>query len=300
MRLDRLLGIVTVLLRNDRVTAPSLAERFEVSRRTIGRDIDALCQAGIPIITYQGGNGGISVAEGFRLEKGMLTTDELMSIIAGLKGIGSVLDQTQVERTLAILSANQNTVISLREPMMINLASYHQGSLSDKITLIKKAIHEQCLVSFDYFYEKGETGRTIEPYCIVFQWAAWYVFGYCLKRQDFRLFKLMRLWNVSLCAESFVPREIPLEKGDFGMQFADDLTLVALFDPVAKYRLIETYGPNCYTEEEGMLRLEVKYSNRTYILGWLLSFGDQVQVLEPLEMIEAIEQTAQKIIKRYS
>lgn len=73
MKLDRLLGILTLLLQNDRITTPYLAERFEVTRRTVSRDIDALCRAGIPIVTHQGFGGGISIAEGFRLDKSVLT-----------------------------------------------------------------------------------------------------------------------------------------------------------------------------------------------------------------------------------
>src|SRR5215469_11482825 len=100
MKLDRLLGILTVLLQNDRITAPELAEKFEVNRRTIGRDIDTLCRAGIPVVTHQGIGGGISIAEGFKLDKSILTSDELSGIIAALKGIGSVSDQSRIERTL--------------------------------------------------------------------------------------------------------------------------------------------------------------------------------------------------------
>src|SRR5215510_12130999 len=106
MKLDRLIGILTSLLQNDpghangRVTAPELAEKFEVSRRTIGRDIDTLCMAGIPVVTYQGSGGGISIADGFKLDKSVLTADELSGIIAALKGIGSVSQQPYIERTL--------------------------------------------------------------------------------------------------------------------------------------------------------------------------------------------------------
>jgi len=114
MKLDRLLGILTILLKNDRVTAPQLAEKFEVTRRTIGRDIDAICQAGIPIVTHQGGGGGISIADGYKLDKSILTADELSSMIAALKGIGSVSEKSQVERTLDKLSANKDTVVDIR------------------------------------------------------------------------------------------------------------------------------------------------------------------------------------------
>ena len=124
MKIDRLLGILTVLLQNTRVTAPYLAEKFEVNRRTIGRDIDTLCQAGIPIITHQGTGGGISIAEGFKLDKRLLTTDELTGIIAALKGIGTLSEQSRIERTLDKLGANSDSVVSLHEPIVIDLASY--------------------------------------------------------------------------------------------------------------------------------------------------------------------------------
>jgi len=133
MKLNRLLGILTVLLQNDLVTAPELARKFEVNRRTIGRDIDALCQAGIPIATRQGIGGGISIAEGFRLNKNVLTADELSGIIAALKGIGSVSEQPGVERVLDKLHANTGAVISMREPAIIDLASHYKGQLTEKV-----------------------------------------------------------------------------------------------------------------------------------------------------------------------
>lgn len=300
MKLDRLLGIVTILLQKDRVTAPYLAEKFEVTRRTIGRDIDALCQAGIPIITQQGGGGGISIAEGFKLDKSILTTDELTGIIAALKGIGSVSEKSNLERTLDKLSVNRDAIVSLREPIVIDLASHNKGSLTEKIELIKKSIREQRMIEFDYYYEKGMTHRRIEPAFVIFQWAAWYVFGYCTMRQEFRIFKLMRLWDLQLCTETFTPREIPSEKRDFNEHLSDDKKLIALFEPMVSYLLIETYGLHCYTEtEEGLLRLETGYTNRDFIISWLLGFGDKVKVLEPIDMGEEIKRIAAIINSKY-
>ena len=300
MKLDRLLGILTILLQNDRVTAPYLAERFEVTRRTIGRDIDALCQAGIPIVTHQGGSGGISIAEGFRLDKSVLTADELTGIIAALKGIGSVSEKSHMERLLDKLSAHKDAVVSLREPIIIDLASHHKGSLTEKIELIKQAVQEQRIISFDYYYVKGETHRRIEPYFVIFHWMAWYVFGYCLDRQDWRMFKLARLWTLALCPETYALREIPPEKRDFSAHFPDDNQLVALFHPSAKYQLIETYGLHCFTEEEdGWLRLAVGYTNPDYTISWLLGFGDKVKVLEPEWVAKELCAIAQKIMNQY-
>ncbi|MBU5428277.1 YafY family transcriptional regulator [Tissierella pigra] len=300
MKIDRLLGILTILLQNDRVTAPYLAEKFEVTRRTIGRDIDTLCQSGIPIITYQGSGGGISIAEGFKIDKSILTADELLGIIAGLKGLGSVSDRCYIEKTLNKLSANKDMILSLREPIVIDLASHYKGSLTEKIELIKQAIHDHRLIEFDYYYEKGITHRCIEPYFIIFQWTAWYIFGFCQERKDWRLFKMMRLWDLHICDETYIPREIPPEKRDFNDHLPDDKKLVALFDPSVRYQLIETYGLHCYTEtKEGLLRLEVGYTNMDFTISWILGFGDKVRVIEPVDMAEHIKRIAVNILEQY-
>ncbi len=300
MKLDRLLGILIVLLQKDRVTAPDLASRFEVSRRTIGRDIDALCMAGIPIVSHQGSGGGISIAEGFKLEKGVLTTDELSGIIAALKGLGSISDESIIERTLAKLHANSEAVVSMREPIIIDLASYYKGQLTEKIEIIKQAILREQIIEFDYFYDKGDTHRRIEPYFVIFQWTAWYVFGFCLERGDFRLFKLTRLWNLKQCDEHFIQRAIPPEKRDFSKGIsAEERKLVALFDPSVKYQLIEVYGLNCYKETNEGLLFEIGVFNREYLINWLLGFGDRVKVLEPGDIAEEIKLIAGKILSMY-
>jgi len=297
MKLDRLLGILTILLQNKRVTAPYLAEKFEVNRRTIGRDIDALCQAGIPVITHQGGGGGISIAEGFKLDKSILTADELSGIIAALKGIGSVSEKSSIERTLDKLSLNADAVISLQEPIIIDLSSHYQGSLTDKIECIKKAIHERHLIEFDYYYEKGMSRRRIEPSFVIFQWMAWYVFGFCLERQDFRMFKLARLWDLKACGETYIPREIPPEKKDFNSHLPDDKKLIALFDPSVRHQLIEAYGLHCYTETAGGLLLEIGYTNREFAISWLLAFGGAVKSIDPPDIAKEIKAIAKNILE---
>ena len=299
MKLDRMLGILNILLQNDRVTAPYLAEKFEVNRRTIGRDIDALCQAGIPIVTHQGTGGGISIAEGFKLDKSILTTEELSGIIAAIKGIGSVSEQAKIERVLDKLGANANAVISMHEPIVIDLASYYKGYLTEKIKFIKEAILTARLIEFDYYYDKGESRRCIEPYIVIFQWTSWYVFGFCTERQDWRMFKLNRLWNLTQSDELFVFREIPSEKRNFNNHFTDDIKLVALFDKSAKYQLIESYGFDCFHEADEGLYFEFDFTNRNYLISWLLSFGDKVKVLEPLSIAEEIQTYAKNILTLY-
>lgn len=301
MKIDRLLGILTTLLQKERVTTPYLAEKFEVSTRTIRRDIDALCQAGIPVVTMQGSGGGVFIAEGYKLDKSVLTYDELSSIIVSLKGLGSVSEPAQIERTLEKLTVNRDdSIISLRDHIIIDLASNAKETLTEKIAPIKEAIRENRIISFTYYYQKGEMMRRIEPYCLLFIWSAWYVFGYCLTRQDFRMFKLPRVWNLSIEETCFSPREISPEAMDWGAFLRDEQPLVAFFDPSEKYQLIDSYGLGSFTEEpDGRLRLSVGFSKWDYTLRWLLGFGSNVTVVEPVEMAQALRDTAQDMLKNY-
>ena len=299
MKLDRLLGILTTLLQRDNVTAPDLAAKFEVSRRTISRDIDTLCQAGIPIITRQGIGGGISIAEGYRLDNSILTSDELSNIIAALKGIGTISERHNTDQIIDKLQANKDTVVSLREPIIIDLASHYKGQLTLKIELIKHAVLTSKIIEFDYYYEKGESHRCIEPYFAIFQWSSWYVFGYCLQRNDWRLFKLHRLWNLSLSKDTYSPREIPPKSLDFNTQFTDEIKLTALFEKSERYKLIESYGLNSYIETDEGLFMEMSFTNYDFLMTWLLGFAQKVKVLEPKEIVDDIQASARKILSRY-
>ena len=301
MKIDRLMGILTTLMQSSSVTAPQLAKKFEVTRRTIGRDIDALCMAGIPVVTRQGGSGGISLAEGYKLDKSVLTKEELQTLLAALKGIGTVYQDTNTERMLSKLAKNGDAAVSLRESMIIDLSSYYKDSLSQKIASLKQAIAASQAVAFTYYSEKGQARRRMEPYCIVFQWSAWYAFGYCLSRQDFRLFKLNRLWELEVLPETFRPREIPPEAMDFAARFPDEHRLTADFHPCVRHLLIDAYGPACYQEQaDGSLRFTCGYTNRQYIISWLLGFGDKVKVIEPDDMALEIKETAKKMFWIYN
>jgi len=224
-----------------------------VTRRTINRDIESLCQAGIPIITYQGAGGGISVAEGFDISQGAV----------------------------------------------IDLFSYYKSSLSKKVEQVKRAAKESRLIEFDYIYEKGESHRRIEPYFATYQWSAWYVFGFCTKRQDWRMFKLLRTRNLTACADRFVPRDVPPERREFGGHFRSNINLVALLEPSEKYKLIEMYGFDCYTETPDGLLIRIGFTNRDFLLTWLLGFGGKVKVLEPLDIAEEVQAEARKILANY-
>ncbi len=301
MKIDRLLGIITTLLQKGKATAPYLAEKFEVSRRTILRDLDDICKAGIPIITTQGGDGGISIAEGYKLDKSVLTTDELQSILAGLRSIASIEKPVNIERLIQKLSPDDGAIVSLRDSIVIDLASHYKNDLSEKIGLIKDAIGARRMIEFDYYYSKGTSQRMIEPYFIAFKWSSWYVFGFCKDRQDFRVFKLNRLWALKKTEICFTIREIPAQRLELGGDLTDDFEVTLLFDPSVRYRLIEDFGFRSFTEtDNGMLLFHVGYTNRDYIVSWILAFGDKVKILHPPELAKNMKQIAKNIYNCYN
>ena len=295
MKIDRHIGILAVLQQNRKVTAPYLAEKFEVSRRTINRDIEDICRAGIPIVTTQGQNGGISLMDGFCFDTTVFTEDELQSIFVGLKTLDSVSNTPKS----AFLAQKINAPSA--DSMRIDLSSFYKESLSVKIELLKTAIAQHQYVTFHYYYAKGEEDKRIEPYLIAYQWADWYVFGWCTERKDFRLYKLRRLWELQLNDEIFTPREIPEGKKQFGTNFTDDYFITAIFDPSLKYRLVEDRGPGSFiTLPDGRLKMRWGFTDPDAAVLWFLGFGDKVEILDPPEIRDKLKETARKVFEKYS
>lgn len=301
MKIDRQLGIITILLQHSRITAPELAEKFEVSRRTILRDIDDICSAGIPVVTCQGGSGGISIADGYKLDKSVLTVDEINSIIAGLKGLGSVTDTSRTERLINKLAPAKKGIVSMNDSILIDLSSHYKSSLSEKIDIIRSAIRDKKLICFDYYSPKGRERRTTEPCFITFRWTSWYVYGFCRDREDYRLFKLNRLWKLVISDESFEPRAIPDEGSEIGNFLTDENKVTILFDKTAEYLIVDEYGPESYEETtDGKLKMTVGYTNRDHIIRWILGFGEQALILGPEELVCEIGSIAAGMAGKYS
>lgn len=299
MKLDRLIGIITTLQQKKQVTAPYLAEKFEVSRRTILRDIDDICKAGIPIVTTQGMGGGISIMDGFSLDTTVFTRDELAAIFAGLKTLDTLLPASQAGRLASKLGGD--SAVALSDYMMIDLSSFYRDSLAEKMEQIKQAIETRRCITFHYYYNKGEADKRIEPYMILFKWSNWYVFGYCKERQDFRMYKLRQLWELEVTEEIYTIREIPANKKQFGSFMTDNYLITAIYDPSVKYRLVEEYGPHSFTVmEDGRLYAKWGFTDPNRAISWFLGFGDKVVVTDPPEFVEIFRNQLQKMNALYS
>lgn len=298
MKTERLIGIIMILLQQEKITAPQLAERFEVSRRTINRDIEDICKAGIPLVTAQGHGGGISILDSYKVDKYFFTQEELQAILTGLTGIDSVSKVSYLAKLIEKISSKENRVVA-ENTIIIDLASHYQEPLMHKIAEIKKAIFMKHMISFCYYYEKGENYRCIEPYRLIFKWSSWYVFGYCLEKNSYRLFKLNRLGDLSTLEETFFPREIPEKELNFEDYFMNNtIHLKAIFTESEKYRLIEEYGIGCYMPyKDNKLLLECDFVSYKNMQEWVFSFGDRVEIIEPEELRYDRIRQAENIIK---
>lgn len=301
MKIDRQIGILSILLQKDTVTAPYLAERFEVSRRTINRDIEDLCRGGIPLVTKQGINGGISIMEQYKMDKTLLTNTEMQDILAGLRSLDSVNGTNRYGKLMEKLSIGSSDFMVGNQSVLIDLSSWYKDSLAPKIELIRKGIDSCRELDFFYYAPKGESHRSIEPYYLIFCWASWYVWGWCKEKEDFRLFKLNRMDKLSLSEDSYVKRQVPLPDLNNERIFPGGIKVKALFDPGCKWRLVEEFGPNSFEEQEdGRLLFFADYTDKENLITWLLSFRDKAELLEPEEIREEIRKSMEDIIKKYA
>ena len=300
MKIDRLIGILSILLQQEKVTAPYLAEKFEVSWRTINRDIEDLCKAGIPVVTERGQNGGISIMEGYRVDRALLTSSDMQSILAGLRSLDSVSGTNKYQQLMEKLSAGNSKILTSNSHIVIDLSSWYKSTLAPKIEQIQAAIERHENIIFTYYAPKGESQRVIEPYLLVFKWASWYVWGYCTEKEDFRMFKLNRLLNLDVTGDIFIPRPLPPFSIDNEKIFAPTFDAEILVKPEMKWRLIEEYGINSFTEQaDGRLRFQGSFADKNSLFGWVLSFGGHAELVAPMQLRREFGEIIQNILVRY-
>lgn len=300
MKIDRQIGILSILLQKDTVTAPWLAEHFEVSRRTINRDIEDLCKAGIPIMTRQGINGGISIMDNYKMDRTLLTSTEMQDIIAGIRSLDSVNRTKRYGKLMEKLSADSSDFLVGNQSVLIDLSSWYKDSLTSKIELIRTSIDGSRELEFVYYSPKGESKRCVEPYYLIFRWSSWYLWGWCKTRSDYRLFKLNRMEQLRIAESTFSKRQAPVP--DLGKEqiFPGGIAVKALFEPECKWRLVEEFGPNCFAvQEDGRLLFQADYTDKENLITWLLSFRDKVSLLEPEEIRTEMRENIERMREKY-
>ncbi|AFC27379.1 Helix-turn-helix type 11 domain-containing protein [Paenibacillus mucilaginosus 3016] len=314
LKLDRLLAITMLLLNRRRVSAKELSERFEVSLRTIYRDLEAINGAGIPVASYAGASGGYEIMETYRIERQYLSLEELQSIIVALRGIQTTLAEPDIDigslldkvGSLVARTASGGTA-DLRLEMILDLNPWQGGQAEKaKLHLLKQAIRAQQLISFGYTSSQGEdSARTCEPMGVVLKGYIWYLYGFCRLRTDFRIFRLSRIMDLTLLGETFERRAGELEELRFGWN-ADYhakralLGLVLQFSPRAKAKVQDGFEESeIETRPDGSLLVRCQRPDEPWLYSMLMSYGTDVRVLEPSSVADMLRQKAQEIVRMY-
>ncbi len=299
MKIERLISIIMILLQNKKVTATYLADKFEVSKRTIYRDIIDICLPGIPITTIPGSQGGLMIEEDFKIDKSLFNEAELKAIVTGLKSLDSVTYNKKYQKIMDKLFLDNQSLYTTSH-IMIDLSSHYKDTLAPKIELFQEAIEQTHKVSFEYYNSKGQRSVIIDPYLIVFKWSHWYIHGFDNEKNEMRLFKLNRLVDLKMLDNLFEINDFLDDSYDYNQFFKDNIQSIILFDKSVEYQLIEEYGRDSYQRlENGKLLFEFSFTNKDYLLNWVLSFKDKAELIEPKEYRKALKEIINHLIKKY-
>lgn len=290
MKVDRLVSIIMILLDKERIGAQELAEMFEVSPRTIYRDIDTINMAGIPVYGASGVGGGFEIMQKYKIDKKIFSTSDLSAILMGLSGLSNVIRGDELVNALAkvksFIPAERVKDIELKaNQICIDLSPWMGNrNIQPYFEVIKKALQERKLLSFEYIAQHGKnTTRTVEPYQLVLKSSHWYLQGYCHKRNDFRLFKLSRMSNLQMEEEVFAPRDYEKPQLDLGNILETMQTRIririhkSVMDRILDYCAFENFSPD---GDEHYI-VSFPFIENEYYYSILLSFGDKCECLEP-------------------
>lgn len=311
MKLERLLSIIILLLNRRMVQAKELAERFEVSVRTIYRDIEAINEAGIPIVTYQGTNGGIGLVEGYRLDRNVLTNDELADIVTALRSISTSYGNKQQLRLMEKINsivppASSEEFQHKTSRVLIDYSPWDgNDKLQPRLQLLKEAVDSCFITRFSYSNAEGQIShRTVEPHRLILKGRQWYLQAYCLDRGQFRLFKLRRMKQLEADPGTiFIRRDLPTQEQDSDPSPCEPSRVtefVLRFRAESRHLAEEWFDlEDGQSGEDGSWLVRKAYAEDDWLYRFLLSLGHHAEVLEPPHLREIVASLAEQVANRY-
>jgi len=324
MQINRLFEIVYILLNKKTTTAKELAERFEVSTRTIYRDIETLSAAGIPIFTNKGKGGGISLMEGFVLNKSILSEKEQNEVLMSLQSLAAV-EYSEIDPLLDKLSTFfKKTSTSWID---IDFSRWNNDSAErEKFDVLKTAIFNGLYVNFEYYSSNGEkTERTAAPVKLVFRGQSWYMYGFCQSKEDYRFFKISRMKCLEKTELKFLKTVEPEFADKEGLKVAnkekiksgknvegqidisDEWTtdekkteFLLRIDGKLAYRVFDEFDEReIERKADGSFLVRAWLPENEWVYGYIMSFGDQIEILEPLKARKRIREKYQAGLSKY-
>ena len=297
---DRLFQIVYILMEKPQTTAKELAERFEVSERTIYRDIDKLTLAGIPIYTNQGKNGGISILPNYVLDKTVLTTEEKEKILESLNVLNEVTfsgNKESVSKLQSFLGEQYQDWIEVEFSSWSN-----SEEEAERFAQIKDAILKHSYMKIIYSGNQGAlTERKIKPLKLCFKNQAWYLYAYCCLREDYRFFKLRRMTEIIITDKIFEPELVGKVLPEGNKEYTKDASIIPVTLEINQDMAFRAYEElsDISVSPDGKLRCVVEVSDIHWFISYVLSYGSHIRILEPLEIKERLIQEMENMRKLY-
>jgi predicted DNA-binding transcriptional regulator YafY len=298
-----------ILINRERITARELAERLEVSVRTIHRDMEAIGLAGIPVVSFAGRNGGFGVVDSFRLDRSILTANDVLTILTALRGMSTALNDRQTALTLeklrSIASVPDSPLPNLRSDVQINLfpagVSRHQVL---KLSAIRRALNESRVISFGYTSARGEcTTRIVEPVTLVLNGQHWYMYGYCRLRSDYRLFRLTRMRDVAVLDEVYEKHRLDPGALDWSELKDMDAPVEKVhlrFDRQVYSRVCDAFDAETVADgPDNCVEVTVEWPVNEWLHELILSFGPSAEVIAPQSLRDTIRSKAEAMLRRY-
>lgn len=303
MKIYRLLSILTTLLNHDLVSAKDLAERNEVSIKTIQRDIDALNMAGIPVYSEKGMKGGYGILDTYKLDTKLLSRMEVGILNSMLEGLSAIYDNKQLVNLWEKLeSASDPGQSDAPPPMKVDLSPWNEDeTVTDKVKMLMDAMQQRTLVDIAYYNMEGiPSNRWIEPMALTMRNGRWYLAAYCRTKEAIRNFKVNRIKTMAMTDQHFNPRDVQAvdDTADAGL---DDVKKVLRFDAAAYPRVVDIFNADEIEETaDGHLTVTTYRRSAWWLMSMILSFGHQVEVLEPPALIDAVKEKINKMNQIYN
>ncbi|GFZ30211.1 transcriptional regulator [Clostridium zeae] len=288
MKLERVVSIIMLLLVRKRVSALELSNMFEVSLRTIYRDIETIGYSGIPIVSTPGPNGGFGILESYKIEKGLFTTEDIIALLTALGAFQSVLESKDILNTIAKIKGMvpeesiNDMELKAKQITIDNTPWIGAKTLKIDMDKMKGAINDRHLLEISYSNQKGKASkRTVEPYRLVFKDSSWYLVGYCTLKREFRVFKLSRISYLKIKEDTFVPRNFEISSLKLTGN-VEKKTIKMLIDLSAKEWLIENFEvQKIESDGNGKLIAEIFFVEDDFGYSQLFRLGKYGECLEP-------------------
>lgn len=298
MQENRLFKIVYCLLEKGKSTAPELAERFEVSIRTIYRDLDAISAAGIPIYAIQGKGGGISLLQNYVLDKSILSDQEKEKILMALQGLIATEDKETDELLSKLGGLFQSKISNWIEVDFSDWVS--NTHKQDTFNAIKEAIFNRRIITFSYFGSRGNrSNRTVEPIKLIFKSKDWYLCGYCLLRNDIRFFKLTRIKDIEVLSDTFTRETSSIPQISTAIRNERMISVKLKFIPQAAFRVYDEFLDSITEDGDGNLYVTIDLPDNEVMYSYLFSFGNSVEVIEPKIVRDNIKNMLYLMLNKY-